>query len=169
LLVLVACVAAGARQPATAAPPSIKLMTPEGGASDYDSVMLSGNWIMIYVHNASPATELFLQGIRREDVPAWNGRVVVIGANLQPFQMKALKLAAPDFPDATWYADPDRKVGPALHLGIAPAVIGMRDKASSWIIAGNLLGQGNRMKPAGSQWIQKEAEMDRAHPGNHRQ
>src|SRR3954468_6438594 len=146
------------------APLTFKMLTLDGASVDFNDVAMGGNWLVVYVHNATPLTEQFLQTIRKEDLPTWNGRVIVIGANLQPDQVKNLMLACPDFPEAAWYADPDRKAGAFLHLGVAPAVSGMRDMNPRWALAGSLLMKGTRLKDASTQWIDKEAEMDRNTP-----
>ena len=132
----------------------------EGQAANLNEVAPQGNWLLIVLRNASPATQNLLQNINRNESAELAGRIVVVGAGMSVAQLKELKAKYPDFPDAAWYSDPQFATLKQLHYSLSPTIAGMRDRKSNWEMAGVLLST-ERVRTTARSWIEVEAVMDR--------
>ena len=168
LLVLGALVSAAAGQQRQAAqnpkaPGDFAMTTVDGTTVRYSAAALSGNWLLVVVHTANPATDKLLAGLDRNQMPEMNGRVVVVGVGMTGATLKELKNSHPEMVDATWYLDTGHGMAEQLGIRVVPSAAGMRDTGAAWKITGGLLSP-DRLRSMSADWMRKEAAMDEAHP-----
>jgi hypothetical protein len=134
-------VAAGAAFAAEARPlPSFTVVSPEGREVTASSLTTEARWVLIYLKPGGTATSrLFAALAGWQFSPESMKRLVFIVEG--PVDKTAAYLAkqtASGLGDLVWYADPEGNAAQALGLTGAPALMGIRDGAIDWTLAGVL-------------------------------
>ncbi|HPK71460.1 MAG TPA: hypothetical protein PLN93_05940 [Vicinamibacterales bacterium] len=118
--------------------PPFDVLAPSGEAVQSSQVGPPGQWLLVYVAPASPASIRLLEAMRAWESPGLASRaVVVIGAPAAE-AASFVQERGNEFPAVRWCADPDGSARRALRITGTPFILGVTDGQIAWSLAGVL-------------------------------
>jgi len=126
----------GASEPATTHNAGVPLTRMDRTNLSSTELPQAERWLLIYTPVDCAECEKVLRSINESGIDV-AGKVVVVvgGANLA--ELKELAAKYPHLSDASWSADPLKKVGKLLNVPATAAVFGVHVKTVIWGIVGN--------------------------------
>jgi hypothetical protein len=131
-IVLGTALSAGAAEPRVL--PALNVVTLDGTAVEAHTVVKPGRWLLAYVRPQSGGSRSFVAALEKARAAAPEGVAVVVGGDLA--SARALADGFPGLRQASWYVDVRGDAFRALGLSGVPVVLGLREGAIEWSLAG---------------------------------
>jgi hypothetical protein len=137
--------------------PAFSVQALDGSTVSTTTWPLKGKSLLIYVRGNCRACAALLGHLNKKDYPELAAHATIIVAGAGVSEVKAWSQLYPDLSAATWYADPLKAAGTALHMQGAPVILGLKDNIVQWALSGEM-GQGTQQQSALNTWVRNDGQ-----------